>query len=275
MIKKRAILILIIFNIITSLFSQELYEDSPTKPQLDIPKISIRLDEGISFCQLTRIEKKADRSNFVRETMFTGAYISAQTVDLSFFDVIINVDIYYPVYNAFNGMKQKPRNMWNYGINTFTGLTYDYDKLKMINISAAIGMHYMFQITDEWYMHYIGIGGELGLIFPLTKNWAIVNNNFFSFDNANIGANQVKQPFDGSYQYNINLGVRYSKRNQNPYYYINTANHDNRVAARKEARAEAKEQKKLEKQNITEEVFVEENQELVENVSVDDKEIQE
>ena len=39
-------------------------------------------DEGISFCQVSRIEKLSDRSNFVRENMMIGAYFTTQTVGL-------------------------------------------------------------------------------------------------------------------------------------------------------------------------------------------------
>jgi len=221
--------------------------EDPTKPSLSIPKIQIVMDEGVSYCQITRIEKQKERNNFVRENMMVGAYYNIQTVDFSFFDFLFNLSAYYPVYYAFNGMKQKTRNMFNYGISTFFGTTFTDDFFKMVDITGSLGMHYMYQLTDEWHMHYIGLSGNLGLVWPLTNKWALVNNNFFSFDNANIGKNKNIQPFDGSYSYHIDFGVRYSPRVLNKYYYIDTSKHDQKVAQRKAVKAEKRAIKKEER----------------------------
>ena len=68
-------------------------------------------DEGVSFCQVTRIEVLEDRSNFVRENMMLGAYFSTQTVGLPLLEVQLDVGAYYPFYQAFNGMKQATKNV--------------------------------------------------------------------------------------------------------------------------------------------------------------------
>ena len=177
-------------------------------------------DEGISYCQVSRIEKLEDRSNFVRENMMIGAYFSTQTVGLPLFDFQLDVSAYYPFYQAFNGMEQTPRNVMNYALDGYLAATGTYKQLKYINLDGSLGMHYMYQLTDEYHMHYLGLGAMLGIEFPLTRGWTIVSKNYFSYDNANLGKNKLVQPFYASYQYHINIGVRYSRRVDNLYSYI-------------------------------------------------------
>ena len=178
-------------------------------------------DEGVSYCQVSRIELLEDRSNFVRENMMIGAYFSTQTRGLPDFNFQLDVAAYYPFYQAFNGMKQNPKNVLNYAFDGFFGLCGEYPRLKYVNITGSLGMHYMYQLTDEWHMNYLGLGIALALELPVSKGWTIINRNFFSYDNANLGKNKTIQPFYASYQYHINLGVRYSRAVRNRYSYIN------------------------------------------------------
>ncbi|MCI6808768.1 MAG: hypothetical protein MR958_00950 [Spirochaetia bacterium] len=180
-----------------------------------------RINEGGSFGQITRIEKMDNRSNFVRETMIAGAFVNFQTVDLyDKIDFTIQLAGYYPVHNAFNGMKQFPKNKLNYAIDGFLGATYTWDKIKYIPIDLSLGLHSMYQLTDEYHMVYVGLGFLGTVNFPLSERWTIVNNYFFSYDDANLGSNKKIQHFDAAYQYHIDLGFRYSKRAKNSYYYI-------------------------------------------------------
>ena len=177
-------------------------------------------DEGISFCQVTRIEKLEDRSNFVRENMMLGAYFSTQTFGLPLCEVQLDISAYYPFYQAFNGMKQIPKNVLNYALDSYLGLAIEYDDFKYVIITGSLGMHYMYQLTDEWHMHYLGLGLTTGFELPVSKSWSIINRNFFSYDDANLGTNKLMQRFRASYQYHINLGVRYSRQVFNTYSYI-------------------------------------------------------
>lgn len=177
-------------------------------------------DEGISYCQVTRVEKLEDRSNFVRENMMIGAYFSTQTVGLPVADLQLDISAYYPFYQAFNGMEQHPRNVVNYALDSYLALKKDYKELKYVILTGSLGMHYMYQLTDEWHMNYLGLGLTTGIELPVSEGWTIVNRNFFSYDNANLGPNKTMQRFRASYQYHINLGVRYSRRVRNEYSYI-------------------------------------------------------
>lgn len=176
-------------------------------------------DEGVSFCQVTRIEVLEDRSNFVRENMMLGAYFSTQTVGLPLLEVQLDVGAYYPFYQAFNGMKQATKNVLNYALDSYLGLKIEYDAFKYVFFTGSLGMHYMYQLTDEWHMHYLGLGLTAGFELPVSSGWTIVNRNFVSLDDANLGKNKLIQPFR-SYQYHINLGVRYSRRVHNEYSYV-------------------------------------------------------
>lgn len=177
-------------------------------------------NEGISFAQLTRIEVIENRSNFVRENMMIGAFVNCKTDNFWLLDLELQLAAYYPFYSAFNGMEQFPKNMLNYALDMFFGAVYSFDDFKYVLIDTSLGMHFMYQLTDEYHMCYLGLGFQGTLEFPLTKNWTIINNYFFSYDNANLGSNSKVQLFDASYQYHIEIGVRYSKSVPNQYYYI-------------------------------------------------------
>lgn len=214
---KKNILLPFVFLISLSAFAFDLNFDL----SLDMFKdCKIIFDEGVSYSQVTRIEKMENRSNFVRENMMIGAYFSAQTTGLPLVDFELDIGAYYPFYQAFNGMKQNPKNMLNYSLDAFFGIQKSFKQLKYIYINTALGMHYMYQLTDEYHMHYVGIGAELGCEWPLTQNWTLINRNFVSYDNANLGSNKNVQPFDASYHYSIDLGVRYTKRVQNAFPYF-------------------------------------------------------
>lgn len=216
--KKILSTIAIFISLTTFIFAQE--ETSINKYTIDGGPFRFVFEEGASYAQITRVEKQTGRSNFVRENMMAGAYFNFHTVNLSRIDFTQQFSAYYPFYNAFNGMRQYSKNILNYGIDSFTGVTKMYDRFPGVKFNGALGLHYMFQMTDEWPMQYLGLGIQCGFLLPISKHFSIVNNYFVSFDNANIGANKIMQPFTISYQYHIDLGIRISKRTPNSYCYI-------------------------------------------------------
>lgn len=212
-----ALFFCIVFISTNLVFAQEV-QNSTENPFSDF---NFRINEGASFAQLTRIEKMSDRSNFVRENLMAGAFVNFQTVDFyELLDFTVQLAAYYPVYNAFNGMKQFPKNKLNYALDTFFGATYTYDRIKYVPLDLSLGMHYMYQLTDEYHMSYLGLGFLGTARLPVAQKWTIVNNYFFSIDDANLGGNKKIQPFAISYQYHIDLGVCFSKRSLNTYSYI-------------------------------------------------------
>ncbi len=181
---------------------------------------SVIFTEGATFNQITRIEVLENRSNFVRETFLVGGYFNVSTSDLWLVDLELQLAAYYPLEVRFNGMTQQSMNMFNYAIDLFFGAKYTYEGFKYINFELSGGLHYTYQLTDEYYLNYLGFGTLDSIVFPISKGWSLVNSYFFSYDNANLGSNAKVQPYDASYQYHIELGVRYSKKVQNKYYYL-------------------------------------------------------
>ena len=230
---KRIISAVLIFLIIgINAFSQQAFEENAAVEETvadevtadafepATPAVRVTFDEGVSYAQVTRVEKLTDRSNFVRENMMIGAYFTTKTVGLPIADLQLDISAYYPIYQAFNGMEQKTRNVMNYAVDSYFAINGTLDTFKYFLITGSLGMHYMYQLTDEWHMHYLGLGITTGIELPISKGWTIVNRNFFSYDNANLGNNKLVQPFYAAYQYHINLGIRYSRRVRNEYSYI-------------------------------------------------------
>ena len=196
--------------------------EEPAKEKKEIKPLwfNLSFNEGVSFAQITRIETMETRSNFVREHFLIGAFVNCKTDNLWFLDLELQLSAYYPFKTTFNGMQQFPKNPINYAFDLFFGAVYSFDDFKYILIDTSLGLHYMYQLTDEYHMNYVGLGFQGTLEFPISKRWTIVNNYFISYDNANLGSNKKVQLFDASYQYHIELGIRYSKRVQNQYTYI-------------------------------------------------------
>lgn len=213
---KKLFATLIILFSAACLFAQEAEISKKTNPLW----FNLVFTEGLTYDQITRIEVQENSSNFVRETFLAGAYCNVKTDGFWLVDLELQLAAYYPFHNAFNGMAQKAKNMFNYGIDLFFGATYTFDFLKYVNIETSLGLHYMYQLTDEYHMNYVGLGTLNSIVFPITHRWSVVNSYFFAYDNPNLGTNAKVQPFDGSYQYHIDLGVRYSKASPNSYSYI-------------------------------------------------------
>lgn len=213
---KKILLTVILLFTTGFIFAQEAsdYKES------EEPAFKLVFTEGASFNQLTRIEVMEKTNNFVRETFLAGAFVNLQTVDLWFLDFQLQLGAYYPFYNTFNGMKQIPKNILNYAFDMYFGAVYSTDFLKYAVIDLSLGLHYMYQLTDEYHMNYVGLGTYNTIRFPISSGWSLVNSYFFSFDNPNLGTNAKVQPFNGSYQYHIDLGVRYSRKARNSYSFI-------------------------------------------------------
>lgn len=218
--KKKLLILLLVFFTAAFSFGQEQENETQKKLPPFLRPLNLTFQEGASYGQITRIEKMENRSNLVKETFLAGAFFNMKTNDLWIVDFTLQVNAFYPFYNAFNGMHQFTKNKLLYAVDSYFGAVYSIKKFKYVNIDISFGMHYMYQLTDEYHMNYIGLGTLDTLEFPLTKRWSIINNYFFSYDNPNLGSNKLVQPFNASYQYHIDLGVRYSKKVENQFYYI-------------------------------------------------------
>jgi hypothetical protein len=80
--------------------------------------------------------------------------------------------------------------------------------------------HLFYQLNDRFHYVDFGIRGELGTEFPLSKHWTILADGNISLDYGNLGSNRNMEPYDIVYQYQLLLGVRYSRKDKNKYSYI-------------------------------------------------------
>ena len=78
----------------------------------------------------------------------------------------------------------------------------------------------MYQLSDEYHYHYLGLGLLAGFDLPVAHRWNIIVNGGFDLDYPNLGTNKHVQPFDYSWQYHFDVGVRYSRKKTNKYSYV-------------------------------------------------------
>lgn len=211
-------------------------------PKTGFPKIKNRpfvmFNEGVAFDMLTRFEKQKERSNFVRENYFAGLYFSMQTENMKPINSMIRVAAYYPFANTFNGMAQYPKQPILYAFDLFVAPMIQADMWKYVRLNFAGGPHYKYQLTDEYHMNYLGLGLLAGVELPLAPHWTILTDGTFAADYPNLGTNRLVQPFTLAWQYNVSVGMRYSRRGRNEYSYIHKIQKKARVS-KKQAEADA------------------------------------
>lgn len=208
------------------IYYNEKNDDIPLNPKTGFPEIINKpffiFDEGISFDMITRLQKqdKYDRSDFVWQNYLIGAYFDATTVNMKPVNSMIRVAAYYPFYYTFNGMEQFPKQTILYAFDLYAGPVFHANMWQYVLLNFSAGLHYMYQLTDEYHLNYLGAGIVLGAELPVARRWTVVNNGTFTLDYANFGTNQKVQPFDYAWSYQISLGVRYSKKKLHKYAYI-------------------------------------------------------
>ena len=188
------------------------------------PKIKqrpfIMFNEGAAYTLITRLEKQDKRSNFVRQNHLAGLFFSLQTENMKPVNSMIRIAAYYPFFNTFNGMQQYPKQTILYAFDLLAAPMFQADMWKYVRLNFAGGLHYMYQLTDEYHMNYLGGGLLAGVELPLARKWTILTDGTATLDYPNLGTNRLVQPFDFAWQYNVSVGVRYSKKGENKYAYI-------------------------------------------------------
>lgn len=200
--------------------------DEDLDPRTGFPKITekpfVMFDEGLSFAQITRISKQEGRSNFVWQDYLIGAHVAVMTENIKPFDLMLRVSAFYPFYHTFNGMQQYPKQTILYAFDLFSGPVIQANMWNYVRINFSAGLHYMYQLTDEYHLHYLGLGLFVGLELPVAWHWTILLDGTAALDYPNLGTNGIMQPYDYAWQYHINFGVRYSKKGANQYSYIHS-----------------------------------------------------
>ncbi|MCR5219017.1 hypothetical protein [Treponema sp.] len=193
-------------------------------PKTGFPLIKDRpyiiFDEGVTFATVVRLEEMSGRSNFVWQDYMIGAYFAVQSVNMKPCNSMIKISAYYPFSHEFNDVEQIAKQTILYAFDLFAGPIFETNMWEYVRLKYGIGLHYMYQLSDEYHLHYLGLGLLTGTELPVAHRWTILVNAGFDLDYPNLGTNKNIQPFDYSWQYHVDVGIRYSRKKTNKYSYV-------------------------------------------------------
>lgn len=254
-------------------------DSEATQTATGFPEITekpyVLYDWGVSYDLVTRIQTQEERSNFVYQDHLLGAFFGIKTGNMKPFDSLAELTVYMPFVKTFNGMTQKSKQGFLYAFDLYWGPKIDLDMWKYITFNLSLGPHFMYELSDEYHLVYLGGVVFARANFPLTKKWTIFTEGFATLDYANFGTNYVIQPFNVSYSYKWNLGAHFSSKALNEYSYIESKpktqeqidKENEKIAAKQAKQAEKqalKEAKLAEKQALKEERLAEKQAKLAE-----------
>lgn len=219
--KSLLIILLVLFSFI--LFAQTT-ENETLDPNTGFPVIKSKpfvvFNEGFAISNVTRVIKQESRSNFVFEDFMIGAYIGITSQNMQPLNSTIRLAFYYPLQFKFNDVPQVAKNVIRYAIDLHAGPVIELNMWHYVSFNLSPGLHFMFQNSDRWNFIYLGVSGLAGIELPIAKRWTILINGIASYDFANFGGNKRMEPIDHSWNYQLDLGVRYSRKAENKYSYI-------------------------------------------------------
>lgn len=176
---------------------------------------------GISVANITRIQSQSGRSNFVWNDKLVGAYYELCTTDFLNMGRFIKVNLfarngfYYPYGYTFNKVPQVTTQTLLYNFDFFTGAKLSVSIKDWVLLSLKPGFHLSYQLHDKF--HYVSIGAGFGaeVEVPISSRWSMNIGGIWTWDNANLGSNRRMRPFDYAWEYQAQIGFRYSKKHLN------------------------------------------------------------
>lgn len=174
---------------------------------------------GLTYANVTRVQKQDARSNFVWQNNLFGMFCEVQSKNMKPVNSLLRLSMYYPLTHTFNGTSQI-QGMFLFAFDLFAGPVIEASMWDYVYLKFGLGIHYMYQLTDEFYLHYLGAGALVGFELPVAPRWTIILDGNFTYDYPNLGSNRIIQPYEHSWQYHIDFGVRYSKWGENKQSYI-------------------------------------------------------
>lgn len=174
---------------------------------------------GLTYANVTRVQKQDARSNFVWQNNLFGLFCELQSKNMKPVNSLLRLSIYYPLTHTFNKMSQI-QGMFLYAFDLFAGPVIEASMWDYVYLKFGLGIHYMYQLTDEFFFHYLGAGALVGFELPVAPRWTIMLDGNFTYDYPNLGSNRVVQPYEHSWQYHIDFGIRYSKWGENTHSYV-------------------------------------------------------
>lgn len=247
--KKTLLSVFLIFSSFL-VFAQEEKLVKPQKP-FNPDAFYVVHGGGISWTRLTRIQLHNDRSNFVWQDDMFGFYYAIQTGNLPV-NFLGKISLYYPYHYEFNKVEQIPKQTVLYAGDLDLGPVWTFPLWEICRVNLSPVVHYRYQLSDKYHHNDLGLGALAVMEFPISKRFTILLNSEFSYDCGNLGSNRQIQKFDHAWAYTFDLGLKYTKRHPNSFYYIKTKQERAALVPVKEAkkaeRLEKKQEKKTERQ---------------------------
>jgi len=171
--------------------------------------------EGTAFSWLTRIIKQSGRSNFVFKDFMLGLYSRVDMHTEKNITPMARLAVFYPLEATFNKYPQKPKSPLHIGMDMNLGVNFNIFEFPYFRLNAGPAFHMFFLNSDRWNYFELGMAAFTGMELPISERWTLICGLFASLDNGNLGANRNIEPFDIVYQYQVDIGVRYSKKLKN------------------------------------------------------------
>ena len=242
--KKTLLSIFLIFSSFL-VFAQEEKLVKPQKP-FNPDAFYVVHGGGISWTRLTRIQLHNDRSNFVWQDDMFGFYYAIQTGNLPV-NFLGKISLYYPYHYEFNKVEQIPKQTVLYAGDLDLGPVWTFPLWEICRVNLSPVVHYRYQLSDKYHHNDLGLGALAVMEFPISKRFTILLNSEFSYDCGNLGSNRQIQKFDHVWAYTFDLGLKYTKRHPNSFYYIKTKQERAALVPVKEAKKAERLEKKQEK----------------------------
>jgi hypothetical protein len=193
-------------------FAQE--EDEVLPPMVE-DRPFLLFSEGATCSWLTRITKQTGRSNFVFEDFLPGLYFRMDLHTKTIISPMVRVAALYPAISTFNEFPQKSKTPLHFGADMNLGVNFNLLDFAYFRLNVGPAAHLFFLNSERWNYFELGAAAFVGMELPVTPGWTLICNGFASLDNGNLGGNRDMEPFDIVYQYQIDIGVRYSKKLRN------------------------------------------------------------
>ena len=187
----------------------------PVQSDDKIDKIFFTFSQGATVSWLTRVINQSERSNFVFRDFLPGLYFGTELRNIKYITPMMRLAAYYPLISTFNLMPQQPKTPLHIAADMVVGFRVEPFDMKYLRINAGPALHMFFLNSDRWNYFNLGAAAVVGVEFPLASRWTLLVDGYASIDNGNLGSNQSMEPFDIVWQYQINLGFRYSKKKEN------------------------------------------------------------
>ena len=191
----------------------EILEAAPSDGKADA--VFFTFNQGAAASWLTRVITQRERSNFVFRDFLPGLYFGAELRNIPYIIPMTRIAVYYPLASTFNLMPQKPVTPLHFAADTLIGARFEPFNMKYARINAGPALHLFFLNADRWNYFNLGAAAVAGVELPLVSRWTLLVDGYASIDNGNLGSNRRMEPFDVVWQYQVNIGFRYSKKKGN------------------------------------------------------------